>query len=154
MAARRPASAPTLRSSVDRRAAADAIDAFLRAIGRSEPSVVGTGARVADMFVDDLCIGYEVDTRKLIEDSVIDARARTSPTEGTLVLVRDIPVVTTCPHHLIPSVGAATVAFKAKGRLVGLGTITTLVDVHARRLALQEDIGENVVDDLEAVLAP
>jgi GTP cyclohydrolase I len=147
--------------SVDRRAAADAIDAFLRAIGRDEPDIVGTGARVAEMFVDDLCAGYAVDTRKLVEESVIETLSRL-PAEGSapgsaassLVVVRDIPIVTTCPHHLLPSLGAATVAFKPTARIVGLGTVAALVDAHARRLALQERIGESVVDDLAAVLSP
>ncbi len=134
--------------SIDRRAAAAAIDEFLRAIGRSEPEVAGTGARVADMFVDDLCAGYTVDTRRLVEESAIGAAA------PSLVSVRDIHVVTTCPHHLLPSIGTATVAFKATVRLVGIGTLVALVDAHARRLALQELIGEDVVSDLDAVLAP
>src|SRR5262245_53136179 len=54
---------PSMSPPLDRRAAAAAIDAFLRAIGRDEPDVVGTGARVADMFLDELCAGYSVDTR-------------------------------------------------------------------------------------------
>ena len=134
--------------AVDRRAAATAIEQFLRAIGRDEPEVAGTGARVADMFADDLCAGYGVDTKKLLEDS---AMAAPSP---SLVAVRDIHVVTTCPHHLLPSIGTATVAFKATVRLVGVGTIVALVDAFARRLALQELIGENVVAELDAVLTP
>jgi GTP cyclohydrolase IA len=137
-----------LGSSVDRVAAAAAIEAFLRAIGRAEPELAGTGARVADMFVDDLCAGYQVDARKLVQESAIET---SSP---TLVVVRDIPVVTTCPHHLLPSLGTATVAFKATVRLLGIGTVAALVDAHARRLALQEQIGESIVDDLDAVLMP
>lgn len=103
---------------------------------------------MADMFVDDLCSGYSVDTRKLVEASVMEA------TSAGLVVVRDLPVVTTCPHHLLPSMGVATVAFKSTGRIVGLGTIAALVDAHARRLALQEHIGEAVVADLDSVLTP
>ncbi|MBX3260570.1 MAG: GTP cyclohydrolase I [Labilithrix sp.] len=136
------------RSPVDRSQAAAALDAFLRAIGRDEPDLAGTGARVADMFLDDLCAGYAVDTRRLVEQSAIDT---SSP---TLVVVRDVPVVTTCPHHLLPSLGTATVAFKATMRVLGLGAVAALVDAHARRLALQERVGEGVVDDLDAVLAP
>ncbi len=143
----RPAATQT--PGVNRGAAAAAIEEFLRAIGRSEPELAGTGARVADMFVDDLCAGYGVDTRKLVETSAIDASSSPS-----IVSVRDIHVVTTCPHHLLPSIGTATVAFKATVRLVGLGTLVALVDAHARRLALQELIGENVVSDLDAVLSP
>ena len=144
---------PTPRPAVDRHAAAAAVEAFLRAIGRDEAELEGTGARVADLFLDDLCAGYAVDTRKLVDDSKMEAPTRAAG-GGTLVAVRDIPVVTTCPHHLLPSFGAATVAFKATSRLVGLGTVAALVDAHARRLALQEGIGEGVVDDLDAILAP
>lgn len=100
------------------------------------------------MFVDDLCAGYAVDTRKLVEQS---AMAAASP---TLVSVRDIHVVTTCPHHLLPSIGAATIAFKATTRLVGVGALVALLDAYSRRLALQEAIGENVTSELDAVLSP
>lgn len=138
---------------VDRRAAADAIDTFLRAIGRDDPATVGTGERVTQLFVDDLCAGYAVDTAKLVADSVI-AVSSAKASRGSLVIARDIPLVTTCPHHLLPAIGTATVGFEAKEMLVGLGTVAALVDAHARRLALQEDIGEAVVDDLVAALTP
>jgi GTP cyclohydrolase IA len=133
---------------IDVQAAADAIDAFLRALGLCEPDVVGTGARVAEMFSSDLCAGYVVDTRALVMEAVMVAES------SVLVAVRDIPVVTTCPHHLVPSIGTATVAFQANERILGLGTVASLVDAHARRLTLQERIGQGVVNDLEAVLAP
>jgi len=146
---------------MDRAAAANAIDAFLRAIGRDaakEPDLVGTGARVADAFVDELCAGYTIDTKALVTThaiDVVDGQPSTS-----LVVVRDIPVVTTCPHHLMPAVGVADVVYSpgsglsAKKRIVGIGAIGELVDAHARRLTLQEHIGERVVADLDDVLAP
>jgi GTP cyclohydrolase I len=136
---------------IDRKAAADAIDAFLRAIGRdpaTEPDLVGTGARVADAFADELCAGYAVDTRQLLEASTI-----AGGTDG-LVVVRDVPVTTVCPHHLLTASGTATIAMQTRERLVGLGTLASLIDAHARRLTLQERIGEGVVADLAAVLAP
>lgn len=110
------------------------------------------------MFVDDLCSGYAIDTRKLVTSSMIPVSGPGAPAAtgglGSLVCVRDVPLVTTCPHHLVPSIGKATVAFRSKGHLVGLGTIAALVDAHARRLALQEQIGEAIASDLEASLAP
>lgn len=138
---------------VDRAAAARAIDAFLRAIGRDpavEPDLVGTGARVTDAFVDELCSGYDVDTRARVEAASLPSSADTAG----VVVVRDIPVVTMCPHHLLPATGLATVAFLPRAKLVGLGTVAELVNAHARRLTLQERIGNAVVTDLEAVLAP
>ncbi len=136
---------------IDRTAAANAIDAFLQAIGRDparEPDLVGTGARVTDAYVDELCSGYAVDTRALLAASAIPGGS------GGFVVVRDIPITTMCPHHLLPASGTATVAMHARDRLVGLGTLASLVDAHARRLTLQERIGEAVVADIEAVLEP
>ncbi len=135
---------------IDRAAAANAIDAFLRAIGRDasrEPDLSGTGARVADAYVDELCAGYAVDTRALLEASAIAGGAG-------LVVLRDVAITTMCPHHLLPATGTATIAMLTRERLVGVGTLASLVEAHARRLALQERIGEAVVSDIEAVLAP
>src|SRR3954471_9085342 len=101
--------------AIDRTAAATAIDAFLRAIGRDperEPDLVGTGARVADAYVDELCAGYQVDTRALLAAGSIPGAA-----EG-FVVVRDIPITTMCPHHLLPASGTATIAMHARERLV------------------------------------
>lgn len=140
---------------MDRVAAANAIDAFLRAIGRDaaeEPDLVGTGARVADAFADELCAGYAIDGKALVEKHAIDVDLDQG--SSSLVVVRDIPVVTTCPHHLLPAVGTADVALSANARIIGIGAIGELVDAHARRLTLQEHIGERVVADLDDVLAP
>ena len=142
------------RAAPDKKAAAAAIDAFLRAIGR-DPSVEhdldGTGARVADAFVDELSAGYAIDTRAALAVAVIEGGGGSG-----LVVVRDIPVVTTCPHHLMVAAGTADVALqtKAGGKIIGIGAIGELVDAHARRLTLQEHIGERVVADLDAALAP
>lgn len=136
--------------STDREAAALAIDAFLRAIGRDsalEGELVGTGHRVAAAFME-LTSGYAVDTRALLAESAL------ATSSSSLVVLRDAPVVTTCPHHLLPAVGMATIAIQSRERVVGLGTLAALVDAHARRLALQETIGEHVVADLERALEP
>jgi GTP cyclohydrolase I len=141
----------------DRPAAARAIEAFLRAIGRdpdSEPELRGTGGRVADAFLDELSAGYAIDTRAIIEGAAIDAGAGEANSGSPLVVLRELPVVTTCPHHLMPASGTADVAVQAHSRLVGIGAIADLVDAHARRLTLQEQIGEAVVADLDAVLSP
>jgi GTP cyclohydrolase IA len=136
--------------TADRQAAASAIDAFLRAIGRDpklETELAGTGARVAEAFIDELCEGYGVDVAKLLAGNVIEG-------ESGLVVVRDIAVTTTCPHHLMQATGVATVAFAPERRVVGLGAIARLVDAYARRLALQERIGEDVVSALITHVAP
>jgi GTP cyclohydrolase I len=134
----------------DRKAAARAIEDFLRAIGRdpsADPELAGTGARVADAYLDELCDGYAVDVPALLAASAIDGASE-------LVIVRDITVTTMCPHHLLPGEGTATVAFAPQGRLVGIGTIVKVVDAFSRRLTLQETIGEEVARALATGLQP
>ena len=63
----------------DRRAAAAAIDAFLRAIGRdpgAEPELLGTGDRVAAAYLDELCDGYDVDVAALVRGGSIAGQDR------------------------------------------------------------------------------
>jgi len=64
---------------------------------------------------------------------------------GGPVVLRDLAIVSVCPHHLLPSLGRATVAYLPGGLLLGLGTVARLVDAFARRLSFQEEIGSNVV---------
>jgi GTP cyclohydrolase I len=135
---------------MDREAAARAIDAFLRALGRDperEPELQGTGARVAAAFADELVAGYGVDVDALLSQNVFAGHSE-------LVVVRDIPLTTMCPHHLMPATGVATVAFAPEEHLVGIGTIARVLDAFARRLALQEQVGERAVAALQKHLAP
>jgi GTP cyclohydrolase I len=54
----------------------------------------------------------------------------------------------------MPATGTATVAISPEEHLVGVGTVARLVDAFARRLALQERVGEQVVAALQKHLAP
>jgi GTP cyclohydrolase I len=128
----------------DRHAAAAAIDAFLRAIGRdprTEPELARTGERVAAAYIDELCDGYGVDVPALL-------RSESIPGKSEVVALHDIAVATVCPHHLMTATGTASVAFAPDERLVGLGTIVKLVDAFAHRLTLQEEIGQRVCEAL------
>ncbi|MFS8066531.1 MAG: GTP cyclohydrolase I, partial [Byssovorax sp.] len=91
---------------IDRKAAARAIEDFLRALGHApEGELAGTGERVADAWADDLLDGASVDAGALLREGALDIDAK-----GTgLVLVRDLTVTTMCPHHLLPAHGTATV---------------------------------------------
>jgi GTP cyclohydrolase I len=140
---------------MDREAAALAIEGFLRALGldpKREPELAGTGARVAAAFADELCDGYAVDVAALLAKNVLAMTAAAESSE--IVIVRDLPVTTMCPHHLMPAMGVATVAFAPRKRLVGLGAIAELVDAYAHRLTLQEVVGERVVAALMEHVQP
>src|SRR5260221_1326361 len=143
-------------STPDRQAAARAIDAFLKAMGRDpsrEPDLAGTGARVADAFLDEICDGYGVDVGAVLRTNAIAEGAGASAGMD-LFVVRDIAVTTTCPHHLMPALGRGTVAFAPQGSIVGLGALVKLLDAFAHRLTLQERIGQNVVAALMEHVKP
>jgi GTP cyclohydrolase I len=134
----------------DRNAAAAAIDAFLRAIGRdpeNEADLRGTGKRVADAYVDELCAGYALDAKKILEDDAIAGST-------SLVIARALPVSTTCPHHLMSSWGEATIAFAPNEKIVGLGALARALDACSQRLILQESIGEDLVSAIFEALKP
>ncbi len=131
--------------AVDRVAAARAIREFLQALGfdpRQHPDLAETPERVSEAFAEDLLRGHDVDLRALVEHGSCEAppAAKSGP-----VAVTNIAVATVCPHHLLPALGTASVVYLPGRALLGIGTITALVDACARRLTLQEAIAQNVV---------
>jgi GTP cyclohydrolase I len=135
--------------AVDRQAAERAVAALLRALGHdpdAEPELEETPARVAEAFACDLLVGEAVDVAALLRQDA-DGPAPGEAGSG-IVVVRGVSIATTCPHHLMPALGSATVAYLPGQRLLGLGTIARLADALARRLTVQEAIGQGVVNAL------
>ncbi|MGZ3477023.1 MAG: GTP cyclohydrolase I, partial [Polyangiales bacterium] len=131
---------------MDRAAAAAAIEAFLRAIDARGPELVGTGERVASLWIDELLDGYRTDVASLF--------AETIPTrEGApLVSVERIATHLVCPHHLTIGTGHASVFYLPSDRVIGLGAIGSLVDAFTHQLVLQEDAGERIAKAIVAHL--
>jgi len=135
---------------MDRRAAARAIEDFLRALGHElTGDLEGTGERVADAWADDLLEGESIDAAAVLREGSLELAEETDP---GLVVVRDLAATTMCPHHLLPAHGSALVAYLPERRIAGIGTIAHVVDVLSRRLTLQERIGAEVVSLLIAEL--
>jgi GTP cyclohydrolase I len=133
--------------AVDRARAERAVREFLLALGREpeqEPELQGTPARVVEAYASDLLSGYDVDVKALLRDGEAVSENKLSG----LVALSGISVSTVCPHHLLLSNGTASVAYRPGSRLFGLGTLAALVNAYARRLSLQESIGESVVQGL------
>ncbi|WP_371669952.1 GTP cyclohydrolase I FolE [Streptomyces sp. NBC_00289] len=73
-----------------------------------------------------------------------------------MVLVKDIEVLSSCEHHLVPFVGVAHVGYipSADGKITGLSKLARLVDVYARRPQVQERLTTQVADSLMEILEP
>jgi GTP cyclohydrolase IA len=73
-----------------------------------------------------------------------------------MVMVRDIPLYSSCEHHLIPFIGKAHVAYipGEDGRITGLSKLARLVDSYARRPQVQERLTTQIADEIETTLSP
>ncbi|MFE6196858.1 GTP cyclohydrolase I FolE [Streptomyces sp. NPDC057838] len=73
-----------------------------------------------------------------------------------MVLVKDIEVLSSCEHHLVPFVGVAHVGYipSMEGKITGLSKLARLVDVYARRPQVQERLTTQIADSLMEILEP
>ncbi len=127
---------------VDRKAAARAIEQFLSALGHEAVGeLADTAERVADAWADDLLEGESVDVAALLRGAVVEV----GDTGAGLVVLRDLAVTTVCPHHL-PAIGRGTIIYQPSHRIAGIGALARALDALSRRLTLQEDIGQELVD--------
>lgn len=71
-----------------------------------------------------------------------------------IVLLKDIEMYSMCEHHMLPFFGKAHVAYIPDGKVIGISKLARLVDIYARRLQIQERIGEQVTNALMEHLKP
>ncbi len=137
------------RPGPDRRVLLRGARLFLAGIGESDlrRDMARTPARVADAWSSEILSGYRADAARILATSF-------GSRETGMVVVRDIPFVSICVHHLLPFHGTAQVAYLPRGRLVGLSKIARAVDALSRRLQLQERLGRQIVEALERALRP
>jgi GTP cyclohydrolase I len=135
---------------VDRVRAEAAIRELLIAVGEN-PDREGlreTPARVARAY-EEIFAGLYTDA-----DAVLDRTFDEDHQE--LILVKDIPMYSTCEHHLVPFHGVAHVGYipNANGRVTGLSKIARVVENYARRPQVQERLTGQVADALVRKLQP
>lgn len=59
-----------------------------------------------------------------------------------------------CEHHALPFYGEAYVGYIAHENIIGISKLTRLVRLYAKRFSVQERIGQQVADTLDAILHP
>lgn len=133
---------------IDEKAAAEAVRAFLVAIGE-DPEREGlkeTPERVA-RAAHELFGGLAQDPAAHLERTF-----QTEPTDD-LVCVANIPVESICEHHLLPFRGVCHVVYMPKdGVITGLSKIARMVDGYARRPQVQEHLGAQIAQAMMDVL--
>ncbi|MBO4369022.1 MAG: GTP cyclohydrolase I FolE [Desulfovibrio sp.] len=71
-----------------------------------------------------------------------------------LVMEKNIAFYSLCEHHLLPFFGKIHIAYMAQGKVVGLSKLARTVEVFARRLQIQENLGYDIGNALMQALSP
>ncbi len=125
-----------------------AIETLLRFVGE-DPARDGlrkTPDRVRRSLLE-LTEGYRQDPAAILS-TVFDEE------HDELIVVKRIPFVSLCEHHLLPFTGHATVGYIPNGKVVGLSKIARLVHCFARRLQIQERLTRQIAQAMERHLNP
>jgi GTP cyclohydrolase I len=135
---------------IDEARAAAAVRELLLAVGEDpdRPGLKETPDRVARAYAE---------TFGGLGQDPFDVLATTFDEDhDELVLVKDIPMYSTCEHHLVPFHGVAHVGYipGEDGRVTGLSKLARLVDIYARRPQVQERMTSQIADALNDVLKP
>ncbi|MFE9582705.1 GTP cyclohydrolase I FolE [Nocardia sp. NPDC006044] len=134
----------------DQARAEAAVRELLLAVGEDpdRPGLLDTPARVARAYRE-MFAGLYVEP---------DAVLNTTFDEGhqELVLVRDIPMYSTCEHHLVSFHGVAHVGYipGKHGRVTGLSKLARVVDLYAKRPQVQERLTSQIADAVMRKLDP
>jgi GTP cyclohydrolase IA len=130
------------RRAIDKPRIERAVREILLAIGEdsTRDGLLETPERVAEAYAHLFSGLHEDPIRQLA----------VSFAEGTrdAVLMRDIPFVSFCEHHLLPMIGKVHVGYAPNERLVGFSEIVRLTDGYARRPQLQERLTAQIADAL------
>jgi len=134
----------------DQARAEAAVRELLIAVGEDpeRPGLLDTPARVARSYKEIFAGLY----------SEPDDALNTTFDEGhqELVLVRDIPMFSTCEHHLVSFHGVAHVGHipGKSGKVTGLSKLARVVDLYAKRPQVQERLTSQIADALMRKLDP
>jgi GTP cyclohydrolase IA len=137
-------------SHIDRELIAEGVRQILKGIGEDvdREGLRRTPERVADMYAE-IFSGIGADPAEEI-DVLFDAG------HDEMIMVRGIPLMAACEHHLVPFIGQAHVAYipNDKGQITGLSKLARVVEILARRPQVQERLTTQIADAIEESLDP
>ena len=140
--------------TVDRERVAALTRELLEAIGEDpeRPGLKQTPQRVADLYAE-FFAGVGEDAAAPLAHTISVSRGPAPETlpSGAVVL-RDIRFRSVCEHHLLPFAGRAHLAYLPGEQVVGLGALVKVVETLATRPQVQERLGEQIADTIDARL--
>ena len=86
--------------------------------------------------------GYKMSAADIVNGALFPS------TNSEMIIVRNIELYSLCEHHLLPFIGKCHVAYLPRDKIVGLSKIARLVDMHARRLQVQENLTAEIANTI------
>jgi GTP cyclohydrolase I len=115
------------------------------------PATHETPRRFLRAFYD-ATAGYDGDPKLL---TVFDTECHGgSDCRLSQVIEGPIQFYALCEHHALPFYGRAYVGYIAHEHIIGISKLTRLVRLFAQRFAVQERLGRQIADGLDAMLQP
>lgn len=126
----------------------EAVHSLLKAVGE-DPKREGlqeTPARFEKAWKY-LNSGYGKDPKDIIKKFE-------NPKIDQLIVVPKIDFYSMCEHHLAPFYGQIHIGYLPNKHVLGLSKFARLADIYARRLQIQERIGQQIAEDIMTYLEP
>ncbi|HJN38381.1 MAG TPA: GTP cyclohydrolase I FolE [Gammaproteobacteria bacterium] len=111
----------------------------------SREGVLDTPKRASKAF-SFLTSGYHQNLEKIVGKAVFPC------VNDGMVVVKDIEFYSLCEHHILPFFGSVSVGYLPKDKVIGLSKIPRIVDMYARRLQIQEQLGLQIAQAINLVI--
>ena len=105
-----------------------------------DENLKGTPHRIAKMWINDFCANVDKkfnNFKLFLNESQYDQ----------MIISSEIPFSSVCSHHFIHFSGKAWFGYIPNKFLIGKSKISRLIDFHCKKPQLQENLGEEIVED-------
>jgi len=127
----------------------DLVKEFLKRIGEdlNREGLLKTPERVEETMRF-LTQGYSMNIDEIVNGAIYNEKC------DEIVMVKNIQFYSLCEHHLLPFFGRCHVGYLPGDKIIGLSKIPRIVDMHSKKLQLQERMTLQIAQSIEQVLEP
>lgn len=126
-----------------------AVYEFLKGLGLDldDQHLLNTPERVAKAWIETFAAGYAQNPKDILNVEFTDKY-------DNLVIIKDVPFISHCAHHLVSFRGTAKIGYLPSGKVTGLSKLARVLECYAHRLQVQEHLTDQVADALMEHLQP